>query len=56
MNKELREKIIAYNKSRKIEQEAYKDFIKLIEPLKSLKKILPTEIQEILRKYEGNVK
>ena len=51
MKEELREKIIAYNKRRRVEKEAYEDFLKIIKPLSELKKILPREVREILEKY-----
>ena len=51
MKEELREKIIAYNKRRKVEKEAYEDFLKIIKPLSELEKILPWEVREILEKY-----
>ena len=41
MKEELREKIIAYNKRRKAEKEAYDDFLMIIKPLSELEKILP---------------
>ena len=51
MREELREKIIAYNKRRRVEKEAYEDFLRIIKPLSDLEKILPREVREILEKY-----
>ena len=51
MKEELREKIIAYNKRRRVEKEAYEEFLKIIKPLSELEKILPREVREILAKY-----
>ena len=51
MKEELREKIIAYNKRRRVETEAYEDFLRIIKPLSELEKILPREVREILEKY-----
>ena len=51
MREELREKIIAYNKRRRVEKEAYEDFLRMIKPLSELGKILPREVREILEKY-----
>ena len=51
MKEELREKIIAYSKRRRVEKEAYEDFLKIIKPLSELEKILPREVREILEKY-----
>ena len=56
MREELREKIIAYNKRRKAEKEAYDDFLMIIKPLSELEKILPREVREILEKYREVIK
>lgn len=53
MREELREKIIAYNKRRRVEKEAYEDFLMMIKMLKSIEKILPEKIVQLLKKYEG---
>ena len=51
MNKELREKIIAYNKKRRIEKEAYDDLLRIVKPLFLFEKTFPREVREILEKY-----
>lgn len=53
MNEDLRKRILAYNKMRLSQKQAYDDFLKIIKPLLAIKKLLPNEVGEIIEKYRG---